>query len=78
MLRGNRQWNNYGETKNIQEIFYREFPGGPVARTRVQSLVGELRFCKLHGAAKKRKEKERKKERKKSTVLAILDPNSMA
>ena len=43
----------------------REFPGSPGVRTRcfhrrgarVQSLVGELSFCKPHGVAKKKKKK---------------------
>ena len=40
-----------------------EFPGGPVVRTQcfhclgpgVQSLVRELRYCKLYGTARKKK-----------------------
>ena len=45
-----------------EKMISREFPGGPVVRTLrshcwgpgVQSLVGELKSHKLHGAAKKR------------------------
>ena len=46
----------------------REFPGRQdlelsLPRAQIQSLVGELRSCKLLGVAKK---KERKKERKRT------------
>ena len=34
-----------------------EFSGGPVVRTRVQSLVGELKSHKPHSMAKKKKKK---------------------
>ena len=34
-----------------------EFSGGPVVRTRVQSLVGELKSHKPHSMAKKKKKR---------------------
>ena len=43
----------------------REFPGGPalsLLKAGVQSLVGELRSCKLPGAAKKKKKKKELKQ----------------
>ena len=65
--------------KKSSRKLLREFPDGPVVRTRcfhcrgqVQSLVGELRSCKLCGTAKKKRKRKRKKKgmkRKKEVQL---------
>lgn len=53
--------------QGLKLTFPREFPGGPVVRTLYfhcrgagdRFLVRELRFCKLSGAAKKKKERKK-------------------
>ena len=66
LVSGARRWGQFGQKERCGW----EFPGGPVVRTRhfhcgarFPSLAGELRSCKLQGAAKKKKERKKTKRK---------------